>query len=132
MLELTKMPLFGVSLCLGAYTLSLIIKKRFNYTILNPLLLSAILIIIVLLSFKIPLENFMKGGDFITMLMAPATASLALSMYRKLSTIKKYFLPIVVGSIVGAVVALLSITLLCKVFNMPQEITSPIPTVSIK
>ena len=124
MLELTKMPLFGVSLCLGAYTLSLIIKKRFNYTILNPLLLSAILIIIVLLSFKIPLENFMKGGDFITMLMAPATASLALSMYRKLSTIKKYFLPIVVGSIVGAVVALLSITLLCKVFNMPQEITA--------
>ncbi len=131
MLEVTKEPIFGVSLCLMAYTLSLIIKKRFNYTILNPLLVSAIIIIGVLTAFKIPLENFMKGGDFITMLMAPATAALALSMYRQLSTIKKYFLPIVVGSVVGASVALISITLLCKVFDMPAEITASLLPKSI-
>ena len=131
MLELTNAPLFGVSLCLMTYTLSLAIKKRFNYTILNPLLLSAIMIIAVLAAFKIPLENFMVGGDFITMLMAPATAALALSMYRKLDTIKKYFLPIVVGSVVGATIALLSIALLCKLFNMPSDITASLLPKSI-
>ena len=131
MLELTSSPLFGVSLCLGAYTLSLIIKNRFNYTILNPVLVSAIIIIGVLTAFKIPLRNFMIGGDFITMLIAPATAALALSMYRQMHIIKKYFLPIVVGSIVGASVALVSIYLLCRVFDMPAEITASLLPKSI-
>ena len=131
MLDITTEPIFGTGLCLGTYFVALLIKKRFNYTILNPLLISSVFIIGVLFIFKIPLENFMKGADFITMLMAPATAALALSMYRQLETIKKYCLPIVVGSVVGATVALASIYILCKVFDMPAEITASLLPKSI-
>ena len=92
MLNLTAQPIFGFTLCIGAYTLALSIKKRFNYTILNPMMVASLIIIAILSILKIPLENFMVGADFITMFLAPATAALAVSMYRQFDVIKKSFI----------------------------------------
>lgn len=131
MLNLTAQPIFGFTLCIGAYTLALSIKKRFNYTILNPMMVASLIIIAILSILKIPLENFMVGADFITMFLAPATAALAVSMYRQFDVIKKNLLPILVGCIVGAVSALLSVFVLCKLLNMPTDITASLLPKSI-
>ncbi len=131
MLELTRDPIFGFTLCIGTYTLASAIKRRFNYTLLNPMLISALMVIVVLLIFKIPLENFMNGGSFVTMFLTPATAALAISMYHQLEAIKKNFLPIIVGSVVGAVSSIVSILLLCRLFNLPPEVTASLIPKSI-
>ncbi len=131
MLELTTNPIFGFTLCVGTYTLASAIKKRFNYALLNPMLISSLMIIAILWLFKIPLENFMVGGNFVLMFMAPATAVLAVSMYHQLEAIKKNFVPIIVGSVVGAVTALVSIILLCRLFGLTDEITASLIPKSI-
>lgn len=131
MMELTAQPFFGFMLCIGTYTLGLAIRKRFNHTLVNPLLISSALIISILLIFDIPLENFMQGGNVITMFLAPATAALAVSMYRQLDVIKKNLIPILVGSVVGSGTAILSVILFCKLFGFTPEVTASLIPKSI-
>ena len=131
MMELTSQPFFGFMLCIGTYALGLAIRKRFNYTLVNPLLIASAIIISILLIFDIPLENFMQGGNVITMFLAPATAALAVSMYRQLDVIRKNLIPILVGSIVGSSTAIVSVILFCKLFNFTPEVTASLIPKSI-
>lgn len=123
MLELTTQPIFGVLLCLIAYAIGVMIKNKIKTPVMNPMLIASLLIIGILYLFKIPLENFMVGGKFISMLLAPATAVIAVSMYNQREVIKRNWLPIVVGCVVGATVTLASVWVLCKLFKIPEDIT---------
>ncbi len=123
MLELTAQPIFGIMLCLAAYTAGVKIKGRFTTPIVNPLVIAAAIIIGVLYIFRIPLENFMNGGRFISMLLAPATAAIAVSMYRQRAVIKRNLIPVIVGCVVGAVSSVISVWLLCKLFKMPHDVS---------
>ncbi|MBQ9757446.1 MAG: LrgB family protein [Clostridia bacterium] len=129
--QFTSAPIFGFTLCVVSYIIGLKVKQKFNYPIANPMIIAAILIIGILLIFKIPLENFMRGGAFVSMLLAPATAALALSMYRQIEIIKKNLIPILVGCVVGVVSALVSIIVLCKLFGISDEITASLIPKSI-
>lgn len=131
MIELTKQPLFGVLLCLVTYVAGVKIKEKINTPLMNPMLLASLMIIGILYLFKIPLENFMVGGKFISMLLAPATAVLAVSMYDKREIIKNNWLPIVVGCVVGAAVTLASVWGLCKLFGISEEVTMSLMPKSI-
>ena len=123
MLEFTMQPIFGVSLCVFAYVLGMRVKNCFSTSLVNPLVIAVLTIIGFLYAFRIPLENFMTGGRFVSMLLAPATASIALSMYRQREIIKKNAVPIVVGCTVGATTALFSVWALCKLFKLPENVT---------
>lgn len=121
--QFTSSPLFGFTLCILAYIIGVKIKDKFKYTLLNPVLTSTILIIAILTVCKIPLENFLVGGNMISMFLAPATASLALSMYRQIHVIKRNLIPIAVGCIVGATTAVASVLFLCKTLGLTEELT---------
>lgn len=121
--QFTSSPLFGFTLCILAYIVGVKIKEKFKYTILNPILTSTLLIIGVLTVFNISLEDFLVGGNMISMFLAPATAALALSIYRQMHVIKQNIIPIAVGSIVGAVTAVASVLFLCKVMGLTKELT---------
>lgn len=123
MLELTAQPIFGVMLCLAAYALGVKIKSKFTTPLVNPLVIAAAIIIAAIYVFKIPLENFMNGGRFVSMLLAPATAVIAVSMYRQRQVIKQNLIPVIVGCMVGAISSLASVWLLCKLFGLPEDVT---------
>ncbi|MBR5307004.1 MAG: LrgB family protein [Oscillospiraceae bacterium] len=129
--QFTSSPLFGFSLCILAYIVGVKIKDKFKYTLLNPILTSSILIIGILFAFKIPLENFLAGANIISMFLAPATAALALSMYRQIHVIKRNIIPIAVGCIVGAATAVASVLFLCKAMGLTEELTASLIPKSI-
>ena len=81
--ELISSPFFGVVLCIGTYAVGLWINRKTKSPVANPLLIAIALVIAILLIFHIPLEEFNKGGDFIAFFLIPATAALALSIYRQ-------------------------------------------------
>lgn len=122
--EFTVKPIFGFTVCVIAYHIGSKTKAKFNYPFVNPLIIAALICIGVLFAFRIPLEHFMNGANVIAMFLAPATAALALSMYRQLKIIKKNLLPIIVGCTVGSIVAVTSIILMCKLFHLSPEVTS--------
>ena len=115
---------FGILLCLGAYKFSQWLSKKLKTPIANPLLLTILFIIIFLSVTGIRVEQFQVGGSFINMLLGPATAVLSLSIYRQRAVLKQYFLPVIIGCLVGSLTSVASVYLLCKAFGLDNEVTS--------
>ena len=59
---------FGIVISLLTYWVATKIRKKFPYPIFNPLLISAIITITILIIFDIDFETYNQGAKFITML----------------------------------------------------------------
>ena len=116
-------PFFGITLSIIAYSIGCYINRKTRLALLNPLLISYLLIIPSLLLFDIPLEWYDKGGDIISMFLSPATAVLAITVYRQRNLLKDHILSVIVGSIAGSLTSLLVVYALCRLLLMPDEIT---------
>lgn len=133
--EFVASPFFGILLCIGAYAVGVWINQKVKSPIANPLMIAIAIVITVLLVFRIPLEDFNRGGDFIAFFLVPATAALALSIYRQMWLLKRNFLPIIIGSAVGSLTSMGSVYGLCRLFGLdevltqsliPKSVTTPI------
>lgn len=122
--EIWKSPLFGIVLSIAAYALAQFLYRKCKTPILNPLMVSIALIVVFLCTANIPLEDFNIGGDCISMFLAPATAVLAVSIYRQIHILKANCLPIVIGCLAGSVTSMGSIYLLCQLFGLTDSLTS--------
>ena len=122
--QLVSSPLFGIMLCVVTFWVGTRVNQWLRTPVANPLLIAILLCSVVLLAFRIPLEQFNIGGEIINMLVGPATAALALSIYHQRKVLGKYFLPIVVGSFAGAATSLASVALLCRLFRLDEVILS--------
>ena len=116
--------LFGVLLCLLSFEIGLYIQKKTKSPLLNPLLISILLIIAFLSLTNISYESFNIGGEFINMFLGPATVVLAVPLYKQLNLLKKYFLPIFLGIFIGSVVGIISIIILSKMLGLSTELTA--------
>lgn len=101
MRELCNSEYFGVALSVIAFWIGVKIQKKTKSPICNPLIIAIVLIVGVLEIFHISYEAYDVGGAIINMFLAPATACLAVAIYSKLDILKKYWLPILVGCVVG-------------------------------
>ncbi len=117
-------PLFGVFLCVVTFAAGVWINRKVKSPVANPLLIAIALTVILLKVFHIPLESFQKGGDIVSLFLAPATVALALSVYKQVAILKKYFLPIVLGCLAGAITSMVSAFLLCKAFSLDEKLTA--------
>lgn len=122
--EFLNSPFFGLTLSFGLYIFCKYLSDKTNLAILNPLLITTVLIIVILTVFDIPLESFNVGGDVISMFLAPATTVLAYSIYKQLLLLKKHFIPIAIGCLVGSITSMGSTYLLCKAFDIESSITA--------
>ena len=118
---LCSLSLFPLVLTFGAYQLALWLQKKGKSPILNPILVSSVLVILFLLVTGIPNETFQAGNKSLTWLLTPATVCLALPLYKQLQTLKKSLPAILVGIAAGTVVSLLFILGLCL---LPKSITT--------
>lgn len=114
----------GFLICIIAYKISQFLSCKLKTPIANPLLLTIIIIIAFLSITGISVEQFQVGGSLVNMLLAPATAILALSIYRQREVLKQYFLPVVIGCVVGSLTSIGSVFLLCKLFRLDDKVTS--------
>ena len=111
------------------------LQRKTKLLVCNPVLVTALLVIAVLLVFDIPLENYNAGGSIIKLMLGPATAVLALNIYQQRAVLKRHFLPVVLGCFAGSLVSILFVLLLCKLFQadamcsasmMPKSVTTAI------
>ena len=121
---LTETAAFGVAIALLMFSLAKLIADKLKTPVANPLMISVIFILIFYWAFRIPVKNFDTGGDVIYMFLPPATAALAVSMYRKRELIKKNLIPILAGSVVGVAVSVGGVLILCKLFGIDKAMTA--------
>ena len=134
MTEILNSPFFGLTLSLGVYVLSVFINKKSKISALNPLLLTIIIILTLLYAFNISYDAFNEGAKYIAVFLTPATVCLAIPIFRKLDVLKKNVLPIMIGCAVGAIVCIICVVVLCRIFGLddvivrsmvPKSITTP-------
>ncbi|MFT9055080.1 MAG: LrgB family protein [Ethanoligenens sp.] len=113
-------PLFSITLSIAAYAVGLVIYRKTRLTILNPLLLAIVIVCAVVMIFHISYKDYMAGGQFITLLLTPATVVLAVPLYDQLKLIKRYAPVILVSISIGSVASMSSVYILCKVFGMDK------------
>ena len=113
---------FGFFLAIGSYLIGVYLQKRFPYTIFNPLLVSTLICIAVLLLFRIDYEVFDAGASHITYFLTPCTVCLAIPMYRHIMVLKKNLAAILISIFSGCLAAALSIWGLCKLFHLNAEV----------
>ena len=89
---LSQSIFFGIAITLVTYEIGLWIKQKTGKAIANPLLISVILIVAVLLLFHIDYETYANGAQYISIFLTPATVSLAVPLYRQLELLKTYIL----------------------------------------
>ena len=126
---------FAVSLALISYAFADRLQRRFKIPMLNPLLISSIFIIALLVIFDIPNEDFQAGCTVLSYLLTPATICLAISCYEKFQALKNYIGAILIGVVAGTICSLGSVYLLCRLFHlervmmlslMPKSVTTAI------
>ena len=122
-MELFTSPMFGIALSILTFWIGVKIQQKTKLVICNPLIISIVLCIGVLLIFKIPYESYNEGGSIINMFLGPATACLAVSIYTKLELLKKNWLPILVGCAAGSLTSMVSVFLLCKLMGLDESMT---------
>ena len=131
-------PLFGILLTLVAFEIGVTISKKFKYSFLNPLLIGNILIVGFLLITGISLESYNVGGDYLSVMLSPATVVLAVPLYRQISKLKQFWKPILAGIFAGSLTSLTCVIVVSKLIGLsdtlmlsllPKSITIPMGSV---
>ncbi len=126
---------FGIVLSLLSYWIAVQIRKKFPYPLFNPLLMSALISIAVLSFFHIDFNTYNQGAQMITFLLTPSTVCLAVPLYKQSQILMKHLDAILLSLLSGCLAGMLSITVLCLLFNasntllfslLPKSITTAI------
>lgn len=134
--DIFRMSAFaGVMLSLASYYIGGFLRKKFKLAIFNPLLISIIITIGVLVVGDVEYEVYSKGAQYLSWLLTPATVCLAIPLYEQVELLKKNYIAVFAGIFSGVITSMGSIFVLSKLFSLshteyvtllPKSITTAI------
>ncbi len=128
-------PLFGVGITLVIFQLAYAAYEKTRWVFLQPVLVSMILIVGVLLLCGLDYAEYRISAQWLTLLLGPATVALAVPLYLNLRRIRELFGPIVITLLVAGTFATALGMALAWAFGAdemilmtlaPKSVTSPI------
>ncbi len=129
---------FLPALTIGAFALGSAIQGRWKKAILNPILIAAALMILILRLLDIPVAQYQQSCRVFSWFMTPATICLAIAFAEQLENLKPHLLAIFSGVLAGTLCSLASVTLLSRLFGLepvlfasllPKNVTTAIGVV---
>ena len=121
--ELLYSPYFGVIATIFAYQAGVSIQKKIKHPLANPILIAVLLICTLLVIMDIPLEAYQEGGNLIYLFLAPATAALAVPIYKNWQILRLNWKPIIAGTMAGSFSSIMIVFALCKLFKLEESLT---------
>lgn len=131
----TYHPWFGISLTVGIWIVARWARRRANTPLLDPVMLTIVAIIGVLLLAKVPFEAYNRGGQVLAFLLGPSVVALAVPFYRRLEKIKRNLVPILISVLIGSITGIASAVGLALLLGgsneiaislAPKSVTTPI------
>lgn len=125
----------GVVLSLIAYFIGAMLKRKFKLGLFNPLLISILLSILVLVVGKIDYEVYNESAKYLSWLLTPATVCLAIPLYEQWELLKKNYVAVLLSLLAGTVTSVLTVFVLAKLCGLshaeyvtllPKSITTAI------
>ena len=112
---------FGPVISLALYEVGLLIKRRYKLAILNPLLITAIVLIAFLAVSGVEYDSYNASAKYISYFLTPATVALAVPLYEQFKLLKDNLAAVLCGILAGVLTSLVSILLLSKLFGLTHE-----------
>ncbi|MCG8426694.1 MAG: LrgB family protein [Chromatiales bacterium] len=133
---LSTSPLLWLTVTLVVYQIAYVISKAVNnHPLLNPVAVTVAALIGLLELTDTSFIDYFDGAQFIHFLLGPATVALAVPLYNQLSQLRRLWLPLATGLIVGVAFAGLSAVGIAKLLGAsqatllslaPKSVTAPI------
>lgn len=133
---LSQTPLLWLTATIAVYRAMTLISRRFGSPpLLNPVLLSIIALVSILLLTDTPYATYFDGAQFVHFLLGPATVALAIPLYESERTLRRIFWPALASLIVGSATGITAAVLAGRLVGLseqtlrslaPKSITTPI------
>lgn len=111
----------GVTLSLLAYLLGVVLKKKFKCAIFNPLLISIIITIVVLVTAHVDYDVYNQGASYLSWFLTPATVCLAIPLYEQWKLLKKNIKAVLLGIIAGVLTSLGTVWVLAEIMGLSHK-----------
>lgn len=108
MRELLASPLGAVTLTIGVYALAGYVYRRVGWSILNPILLTIVVLIGSLLAFDVEYATYDEGGRLLSFFLGPAVVALGVPLAERWDEIRRQGRAILISITSGAVVGVLA------------------------
>ncbi len=118
---LTSCEFFGIVVCLVAYQIGLAIARKVSHPLCNPLIIAIALVIVFLAVTKIPYDDFNASAKYLSLLMTPATISLAVLLHENFEALRNNWKALLVGIGAGVLVTLCCIFAGAVVFGLTHD-----------
>ncbi len=133
---LASTPLLWLTVTVAAFEGASRVARRVpGLPLLNPVLLTVIARVLVLLATDTPYAIYFAGAQFVHFLLGPATVALALPLYRAAPTLRRQLVPLLGGLLAGTATSVLSVVALGRLLGLdslplrsltPKSVTTPI------
>jgi predicted murein hydrolase (TIGR00659 family) len=126
---------FMLMFVMGTFLLGVFIYKRTKITLLQPLLISMIIIIPFLKITGIDYPTFYQQTRILNFMLGPSVVALGYILYAQIEQIKGNVISILTAVFIGSFVGILSVVLVAKAFGAdhlliaslaPKSVTTPI------
>lgn len=111
----------GVALSLIAYGLGVLLKKKLKLGIFNPLLISIVISILVIVMGKIDYNTYNEGAKILSWLLTPATVCLAIPLYEQWNLLKNNYKAVIAGLMAGTITSLTTVFVLALVLGLSHK-----------
>ena len=133
---LAATPLWWLTLTVVVYLFAQkLFLKSGGAALLNPVALSVIMLIALLMVSHTPYERYFDGAQFLHFLLGPATVALAVPLFRQLPRLKAIWVPVAVSLSTGVVTGAFSAVGIGYVLGLdrttllslaPKSVTTPV------
>lgn len=111
----------GVTISLISYAVGAKLKRKFGFGFLNPLLISIIVTILVLVGCNVSYETYNQGAKYLSWLLTPATVCLAIPLYEEFELLKNNAKAVLLGVLAGVITSLLTVFVLAKMMGLSHQ-----------
>ena len=102
-------PLSWIIITMSAYKVGILIyEKTGKNALLQPIVVAYVIMLPILIIAQIPYKQYFESVSILHFFLGPATVALALPLYKNLTLIRAYFLPVMVTLLAGCTFTILS------------------------
>ena len=121
-MEFIENSFFLLTVTFGIFFLSTLLQKKTGLIILNPILITVILLICLLKATDVEYKEYKEAGNMIEFWLKPAIVALGVPLYQQMRTIRKQLIPIILSQLAGCITGIVSVTLIAKAMGASNEI----------
>ncbi|MCI8346757.1 MAG: LrgB family protein [Bacilli bacterium] len=122
---------FGFVLTILIYYFADLLKNKSKIALFNPILVTTIVVVAILLIFNIDYETYTIGAKYISYFLTPTTVCLAVPLYRQIKVLRKNIIGVLLGIVAGVIANATVIVLFAWLFKIENRLGTSLLSKSI-